>query len=166
MKKSLISLFILIIYSTSPIHAEVYKTKNPDGSITFSDVPKESASEKIKIPETSTIKIEKTKATSFSPNNRNKDQKKFKLTITSPKDGQNYYNAQANQIPVSVQIEPRSNKIRTQIFHNGQLIKGSNILNPHRGSHSVVVKAVHVTSGKVLATSPTSTFYVHRAIAR
>ena len=84
---------------------KVYKTVDEQGNVTFSDVPAKGA-EKVKVPTTPTFKAPDYSSILPKENQQAGKIKYEKVSIASPKHDQVFWNVEANNIPVSTDLEP------------------------------------------------------------
>ncbi len=164
-------LFLLLFLATSA-SAAVYRTVDADGNVVFSDV-EEDASEQV------TIDI----APSYSPptipdveldsedkrsDDLNLTTPNYLISITSPLQNETFQNPE--NIAVTAEINPKLSELRADklLFKlDGKPVGASQtplntvLSGVERGSHILVVSVVD-KSGKVLKTSKSVLFHVHR----
>jgi len=163
-------LLLTLLLLSSHASAEVYKTINPDGSTSYSDVQTDDK-EPIKLPEltpTPAIKYPKKVI------NKNKDENKVALpyktfNISSPENNAIIRGNNGN-VSVQVSITPElqtSFKHSFSFFLDGKIYKKGltsnqiNLTNLDRGSHTLYAQ-VQSANKKVLKTTQTITIHVKR----
>ena len=141
----------------------LYKTQNPDGSVSFSDTPINSDSETLEIRPTPALPIKVPRIQTFKPNPQPEHAKKVTVTIQFPEQEQTFRNI--NEIPIKVSIQPNYRGTRLQINHNGQVIQGRTLTQLNRGEHRLQVKAFS-SNDALMGESEPHIFYVHQSFAR
>jgi hypothetical protein len=145
--------------------AGVYKYTNKQGKTSYSDVPIDGA-EKIIVPPVMTYKppvIEKKQPMPDSPANKDADQRVpyQHIEITSPQEQGTVRNNQGN-VTVGYLLEPSLQKgDRLELNVDGKISKGLSIQGLVRGEHTISIQVIS-SSGEVLISSPSITFYLHR----
>ncbi|TNE91371.1 DUF4124 domain-containing protein [Porticoccus sp.] len=151
-----------------PALAEVYKTVDEDGNITYTDNPtaKEGKVEEVKLPAINTQPALKTKAEKPKKSDTGNGYKE--VSILSPAQDATIPPGQLNVV-VQVFMEPALQPgHRIQLFHNGQpygeaaYATSFSIDELIRGEHNVQVRVID-TKGNSVATSDKVTFFVKRA---
>ena len=162
MHKFVIS-FVCFIFSVSVIAETVYKKTNPDGSVSFTDVPSENSKE---------IKIRK--PTTFSP----PPPPKFTLPTKKLKPNYNYVveikqpvhdSTIVNKpdVTVSITIQPRlsnyGHKIRYQLDELSAVSPSTSKVfkNVSRGTHKLQITVVD-QNGNAVSPVTSSTFHMKR----
>lgn len=170
-KRSMALLWVLpaMLLVSAMVLAEsttVYKTVNPDGSITYSDQPSGYA-EKLEVQPVPTVPAIKVPRKTFSASNKETKRSGTytSLEILSPGHDTAFYSGNGD-VNVSVLLEPAlSNGHQFQYSLDGRVVAtqaaSSLMLNTlDRGTHSVSVAVIDRESKVVLSRS--STFTVHR----
>ncbi|MCW9025611.1 MAG: DUF4124 domain-containing protein [Gammaproteobacteria bacterium] len=170
----LVYMFCLSLLSTSSVLAAFYKKVNPDGSVEYSDVPQNDASEMdlkpihtvpaIKLPPAATPKKTEEKEVDFTHYSE--------LKITSPKNDEAIRSNSGN-ITASASLNPALRSMQEHHIEwwlDGSKIEnatglGLNLENMARGSHQLQVRVVDFDR-KPLIESEKVTFHVMRAIIK
>lgn len=154
--------FICICLSFSAVAETVYKSKNPDGSVEFSDVQK-SGSEEIKVR----------KPTSYAPTQLpsvNLPTKKlspadsYQLSITSPTNDSTVVGQ--NDVTVSITISPSiqsQHQVRYQLAGKSIVNQktSATFKNVSRGTHQISVTVVN-SEGEAIIPTATTTIHMKR----
>ena len=163
--------FYLVIVFTLPVFVSaetVYKTRDAEGNIIFSDVPTEGA-EKIEIQEAQTLNIPKPKrigerpTTKLTPEGINYSE--FK--IVSPENDTTIHSNEG-VVNIVVEISPELDaKHKVVFFMNGKKVSEGKSLqfainNIDRGSHNVMAKITD-EKNKVIKQSNTVTIHLRKA---
>lgn len=147
----------------SSSNAEIYKQVQPDGSVTYTNTPKEGQPrEKVDLKPIAIIPSIDPESVSFEPETQSR-QIKFDIEISSPAAGATFHNEEADAIPLSINVEPQTfGPYQLQVSVDGKSIspKSSTLPFMYRGEHTVQVEVVGA-NGKAIA-SQSVTFYVHR----
>lgn len=164
-----LALFTLTVMST---HAAttVYKIKNPDGSISYSDQPQENA-EVMQVEPVPTVPAV---PVYLAPENVSEEDTSTaeayrSFVIVAPGNNEAFHSPQGT-VEIRVALEPSlQDGHMLEYWIDGKLHQSSQahalqLSNVDRGTHTVQVKIVD-TSGVVLE-NRSSTFTVHRPIAR
>lgn len=164
-------LLLTLLFTSSIASAEVYKTTNPDGSTSYSDVPTE-GSETITPPElTPTPAVKYPKKQVAKPVDKDKKQALpyTSFSISSPTNDETIRDNNGN-VRISLDIAP---KLQTDFKHSitilldGKPIKTgltsaqAQLNNIDRGMHSITAQIV-AKDGKVLKTSSSVTIHMKR----
>lgn len=166
---SLVILFGISVANTA--HAEVYKQVNPDGSVTFTDVPKNKDAEPVPIQPMSTFKA--TTAPSISSSSQKKKSSTTKYTdvsITSPAN-ESTIRDNSGSLTVSASVTPSLKPGHKMVLLDNGSVKGEstagsfNLSNVDRGEHNLSVQ-VQNKAGKTIISSKPVTVYLHRQSAR
>ncbi len=163
---TLISIAMLCLSAS----AEVYKTVDENGKVTFTDTPPadDTSAEKVELPPINGQPPVTPTTRRPPPQNQDTVPTKYKVLITSPKNDTQVL-ADQSSISIQVALEPGLHRShRVEIYDNGQLIsdEGSSITisNLGRGTHSISAKVV-TKGGRVLGTAPSVQFHVFRPSA-
>ena len=161
--------FIVLTTVTLDVSAKnksIYVWKNEDGVLVFSDTPRKGA-EKVKLnspamsmPSTDTSILNETTSTKATLN--------FAIKVTSPA-AEETIRDNTGSVHVTGQISPRFLKGHTvQLYLDGAPYgepQGATVFvmrNVNRGEHQVALELIDA-QGNTLATSPPTTFFLHRA---
>ncbi|MDN4502367.1 hypothetical protein QX776_08130 [Alteromonadaceae bacterium BrNp21-10] len=162
-------LFALVTFPLIIMAGELYKVIDADGNPLYTDQPLPNAvpvdvstSNANLIPSIATKSVNTTKA----PPSANL----YTLTIVSPAHEQTVRNNSGN-VSITANLNSPSNQPKlnalVQLFLDGKLVQQQHSLqftleNLDRGEHRISLKLIG-NSGKVIALSPESVFYLHRA---
>lgn len=178
-----ILLFILTAILISPIaNAEIYKSVDENGVVTYSDQPN-ATSESVNLPaeniaiqpkQNNQNKPDAKNTTETNTTNTDADQKKPYTTfvITSPQDQDSIQNAV--EITVTAKIIPAlQEKDKVQFFMDGNPVDRpssatsisipkvqNNVALLTRGTHTLLAKIID-DNGEVVATTPQITIFLH-----
>jgi Domain of unknown function (DUF4124) len=166
------SSLILSLTLGSLATAEIYKTVDKNGRITYTDVPP--ANTEAKPVELKTINTLPTPAvipfTGPSNSGVNEDSTKYQVQITAPENGKTLM-ADERSVMVSISINPNLNegdlfayKIDGDMLTTTQEMTYT-ITEPPRGEHSLTVDVID-REGKILAQSNPVTLLVMRPIVK
>ncbi len=171
MKKNILLPIIAttLIFSFSPISSasKVYVHRNADGVLVFSDTPDNKDSKEITT--LSNPIVTKPEDTSIMNQGSSKTAAKvsYELNVSQPADKATVRN-NSGIVNVSGSITPRfpaSHKVRLlldgQPQGNSMSTPRQTLNNVNRGEHTLQFQLLDQT-GKVIASSPTSTFFMHR----
>jgi hypothetical protein len=150
--------------------AEIYKTVDENGNVTYSDTPKEKA-DAVDLPQINTqpaIQVRTRPGTDTSEEeNQEPAPKRYQVRILSPGMGLQVPMGQQD-VPVNVLIAPNLHKNhRMQLFVNGQPYGPASqsnqgvLKNIYRGEHRLHA-AVVTRKGKVISQSSPITIFVQR----
>ncbi|MGH1471838.1 MAG: DUF4124 domain-containing protein [Cellvibrionaceae bacterium] len=140
--------------------ADIYKTVDENGKVTYSDKITSDKSVKLEAKELNTVPP----AAPAPP--KQAEQKsliptEYQITISSPAN-ESHINPDQRDVTVEVSTVPNVYiKHTLQISDNGSLIAGSSIKNITRGTH-ILVAIVKDERGRVISRSSPVTIYVHR----
>lgn len=160
---------LLLIFAASPSTAQVYKTLDKTGKVTYTDNPAaEEKSEEVDISKTNTqppIKKIKIRPT---PPKASPEAPEFNLKIESPKEGAKI-GAAAGSIPVSfsTSLQIKNHQIKVTMGSSSILLpKGANsgalpISKTTRGKQTISAQIIHST-GTVIDTAPPVSVYIIR----
>lgn len=161
-------LIITFCFSVSALAATVYKNRDAEGNIIFSDIPGEGAEEVI-IQEAQTLDIPMPKrtgerrTTKLSP----KSIHYTEFKIISPEDDTTIHNNQGI-VNISLEMSPELNKKHDIIFllDGIKVSKGKSLQfatnNIDRGTHSIMA-VIKNEMGKVIQQSNKVTFHLRKA---
>lgn len=167
MRLKLFASVFLFILATShsnsyAINDKIYKTVHADGSVSYSDQPSEGAVE-IDIGGNA-LTIQGLKSPPITPPKILKQTTDYKLTILSPAKDATIRN-NLGEINIAAQLEP-SLAGTFELVINGtayQSVTGIfRLSNMDRGSYQYLIHFID-NSGKVIASSQTSTLHLHKA---
>ena len=159
----------LALVCQSAVGADVYRWKNAEGNLTFSDTPRDGA-EKIEIGDVMTIPAHRATQTLSSVKEKPKAVKYNSVAISSPANDHTYRNNEALTVPVSVSVSP---PLQIRFGHNLQLlVNGQSSGEPgrslnfsldevERGEHRLQA-VVLGPDGTAIERSPVSKFFVHK----
>jgi hypothetical protein len=173
--KKVILIFCLSLFSYST-WAEIYRSVNENGVVTYSDQPNPKA-ESVKLPAANistqpTQPSQKTQTTDTVEKKLGQHVDYTAFEINSPKDQDTFQNA--TEFPISVTINPALQEGDKIQF----LLDGTPILSPvadtgitipkvqdgkelvERGSHTISAQIINA-QGDVIATTPGITIFVH-----
>ena len=154
---------LLSSFMAMPLQAEVYRTVDEDGNITFTDTPQEGA-EKVDIQETQTI--DNPNPAKYKPlSKKQKPVERYRsISIASPGNDEAVRN-NAGNVTISTSIDPRLIPSHEVIIYiDGKEIgRGSSATanNVDRGTHTASAKIVDSSGNTVISSSP-STFHLLR----
>ncbi len=161
-------LTILLLAMASPLSAQIYKWLDEDGNIIYSDTPHAGA-EELPAREVQTLKLPPVPESAAKAKAKPKPMPYQSLMITSPGDGETLRD-NAGQVSVSVSLRPA---LQTRFGHRLELrVDGRpfaqagtathfQLQNMDRGAHSLVAVVLD-KDGRVFASSPSVSFYLHR----
>lgn len=161
-----IILLLLCVYASASV---VYKTIKEDGSVVYTDTPTDTSTP-VKLSAVNNIVPTLNKPSlSVSPNNQTIKRKlvNYIVSINSPAPEAHIRN-NAGQVSISVSVSPKGAG-NFQLMMDGQVIKTQTnnlfeLEGINRGIHTIKVNFLN-KSGKILASSPEQTFYLHKASA-
>lgn len=149
----------LIIFTCSFILAfsvfaeTVYKTTNPDGSVSFTDRETKN-SEKIEVQKTQTVPAQRFSNTVNLPVKKLSPQTEYAITIKQPLNDSTILDS--HDVAVTISVEPvisagSTNKIRYQL--GGQTIENQSMVvvfkNVARGSHNLIVSIINANGEQI-----------------
>ncbi|MEP0357684.1 MAG: DUF4124 domain-containing protein [Paraglaciecola sp.] len=164
----IISLLLLCITASANV---IYKTVKEDGTVVYSDIPTKGAAS-VNLSGVNSAVIPTLNGSNTKPN-VNKPYKKpekvitYTVSILNPVAEQTIRN-NAGELNVKAQVFPETSG-QYKLFVDNQLVStkssGSFRLESlERGAHEIEVKFLN-NSGKILASSDTQTFFLHKASA-
>jgi hypothetical protein len=166
----LLSLSFDILFSVigaNSAQAEVYKQVNPDGSVTFTDVPKSKDEEPVPLQPITTFKAPKAPPISSSTKTSQPTTVEYtSISITSPANEDTIRDNSGN-LTVTASVAPGLQSGHTMVLLDngkslGESASGSfKLSNVDRGAHTLSVQ-IQDSAGKALITSEPVTVYLHR----
>lgn len=157
----IISVFVVSTYQLTGYSADIYKTVDENGKVTYSDKMTSDKSEKVEtkqlntLPATQpTVPVRKTTRKTSVPNN-------YDIRIVQPS---NNFHVNPGQRDLTIQVTTVPHiytNHRLQISDNGAPIQGTVIKEITRGSH-VIVAMVIDERGRVISESEPVSVFVHR----
>ena len=146
----------------------IYKVVNKDGTVTYTDRPVEGA-QAIDVKTQNLVSMPSAVKAPAKPVRKTtqKPLPAFELSMVTPTDGQTIRNNNGT-LQVAGNLTPAGNGA-FQLFMDETLVDTQpapvfSLQNVDRGEHKLQIKFLH-NSGKVLATTPVHTVYLHRASA-
>ena len=173
--KSFISLLIvplLLGALVTDAFSEVYKHTNPDGSVTFSDVPTKKDAKPIKLPPTSTYSPPPPSRTESStrPKPAETVVSYESVSITSPSNDMAVRN-NAGNLTIKFSVNPSLQSGHSYVLlmdgkNVGEGVAGSvQLTNLDRGSHTFTVQVVDANKEMIIQSSAV-VVHLQRAIAQ
>jgi len=153
--------------NTSKNTTTVYKVVNPDGSISFSDLPQDDAQQIEVAPVTTIPAIEIKQNLQLSPSTTSPPPGAYyqELAISYPTNGAAFYSGNGN-IPVNVTVRPELKQGDTFVLLlDGQVMATQrdmvfNLKQVDRGTHTLILKIVDLSKQTIKSTA--SEFTLHR----
>ena len=171
----ILSILLMTIIATMA-QAELFKWKDAEGNIIYSDQPPpgenkaESKIEEESLPQIIAIPSENASSDreTNSANNENQQSKNRNLLIVSPKHDEAIRENSGN-VSISLQVEPinfAENGSIVAVYMDGiEVARGADttilLLNVDRGTHTLKAELINSSGNVVLATRPT-TFHLQR----
>jgi len=159
-------LFILLFFVVTPILADVYRTVDEEGNVTFTDEPSVDA-EKIKVEDNYNI----IPAPAAVPEQVAEEQEEtpYEISIISPAQNEGVRENSGSvtiRVQVSPELDSRKGDLLRYQFDGKQLGSLQSELtylltNVDRGSHIIVVSVVN-SKGEVLKRSKSTLFHLQR----
>lgn len=164
-------ILLVLLFMSCGLQADIYRSVDKNGNVTFTDEPN-AAAERIELEELTTyepipiadLPIENT---ADSDNDNDNDQESnYSISITSPEQNESTWGS----ITASVSVQPRlkaNNQDKVQFKLDGKNVGepqtglSYTFDNVERGSHILVASVVD-NNGKVLSTSKSVLFQMHR----
>lgn len=157
--------FILLLFVALPTSAAVYKWVDEDGKVHYSDSPKAGA-EKVVPKKHSNITLV-APSTPVTPAEALPEAPKYQIGFQSPEQNATVRNNNG-QLELSISVEPQlASRHRVQLLLDNKVVRtlggGGNFAldNLDRGEHQLQAQVID-NHGKVLASSPTRTVFLHR----
>lgn len=163
--KTIIAAFILCTWSLAVIPSDrIYKITTDDGRIIYTDAPTEQG-EHVPMSSGSVITLKSVSASSITtPPIVRKQTKEIHLSVISPKPEQTIRDNNG-KVTIRTALEPQVQGMYT-LHLNDQVISQNkglfNLNGLNRGAYTFHVELAH-KSGKILASTPKQTFYLHQA---
>lgn len=167
MKK--IFLLLMLFAIALPVYAQqqdkkIFVTRDAKGNLVFSDSPQLGAEE---VTLTSRPNIVPATESTYTPTKK-LEQEQYEVSIIQPED-QSTVRDNTGSVYVSGRISPMFKRgLRVRLLVDGQSQSDSQnntvfiLRDIERGEHKLQLELLD-QNGKIIATSPTSTFYLHRA---
>jgi len=172
-KKVMLKYFIIIFLASSLAFtvratlSEIYVSRNEEGLLVFSDTPRAGAEEVRLTPQSAflpSMNIE-TSLMNSKPKALNND---YQVVITQPKSNATIRD-NTGSVYINGAVKPSVKQgFGIQLYLNGKPHKNPqshgifSLKNIDRGEHQIKMSLID-KKGKVIATSPLTTFYMHRA---
>lgn len=164
--------FCCLIFCLSSIAQVVYKTVKADGTVVYSGVKSEGATQvnlsamnSVVMPALNQAGGKKTQE--INSNKTTKASTQYVVSILSPMAEQTLRD-NSGMVTVNAQVQPKtSGKFQLMLDDEEVITQTSgqfNLENVDRGAHSIEVNFLD-NSGKILARSKKQTFYLHQASA-
>lgn len=165
---SALALFTLTALTTNAA-TTVYKVKNPDGSISYSDQPQDNAEVMQVEPVPTVPAVPVNMAPANTPEQETEATAYSNFAIVAPASNEAFHSPEGT-VEIRVTLEPSLQGDHTLEYwldgklHQSTQAKALQLNNVNRGTHSIQIKIVD-SAGAVLDTRSAS-FTVHRPIAR
>lgn len=158
-------LFCVVAASATAAPKKIFVWKDENGVLVFSDTPRVNASE-LKLTTNPNIADKPDTSVFDNVDAVSTEAEVFNVEIVKPAANSTIRDNNGS-VYVSANVTPRFKRgLTAKLFFDGKLYaeqQGSAIFimrNVDRGEHTIYMQLVD--SGKVIATSPTTTFYLHR----
>lgn len=161
-------LMVVLLFCTSVSAATLYKVVSKDGKVTYTDKPQVGA----EVVDLSAVNSAVMPSMAQPKNDVRakvvqKAPIKYQLTIVSPSHEQTIRN-NLGELTIRGQLKPQANGI-FDLYLNGKIIRSNpipsfSLTGIDRGEHSIEIKFRN-KSGKILASTPSQTVYLHKASA-
>lgn len=154
-----IPLLLLGIFICTNATAEVYKRTNPDGSVTFSDVPTKIDAEPITLPPSSTYSAPPQPRAAAKTQPKKAEMDYVSVSITSPANDTTIRDSAGN-ITITISVDPAlKSEHSTVLIMDGKNVgeghAGSiQLTNLDRGSHTFIAQVVDNQKIKILESDP------------
>jgi hypothetical protein len=162
----LLVLLTLTLACLTPASAEVYKRTNPDGSVTFTDVPSKQNEDIVPLSPMSTFKAPVAPPVRSNSTTKTTPGKYTAISITSPADD-SAIRDNAGNLTVNVSLTPGLQSGHTLVLlvdgaQQGKSASGSFALsNLDRGNHSLVAQVVD-KEGTTIISATAVTIHLQR----
>ncbi|MEM7466513.1 MAG: DUF4124 domain-containing protein [Pseudomonadota bacterium] len=166
----LMGLFLTLSFSIT-LNAEVYRSVDADGNVTYSDQP-HSGAEKVEVQQPTIVPSTRSQIKLQPDSDSNKAVPYTTIEIVSPGDEATFRNVQS--VSVRGQLAPglqTSFGHRAQILFNGGALSepgtslSGSIDQVDRGAHTLQLVVLD-KAGKIIARSPVSQFFLHKTSIR
>lgn len=156
---------LLWLFMTNTVYAEIYKSKDAEGNIVFSDVQVKGA-EKVIIPPVITYQSKSPVSESANPIEQVSSHKPYQsLRVLAPKQDETIWD-NLGELAVQHVLVPRLQEgDRVQLFLDEELQEGLSIKGIHRGEHKVRLRVID-SNGYAHITSEDVVFYVRHHVKR
>ena len=156
---------LLWLFMANTVYAEIYKSKDAEGNVVFSDVQVKGA-EKVIVPPVITYQSKLPVNGVVKPIEQTSAHKPYQsLKVLAPKQDQTIWD-NLGELAVQHAITPRLQEGDTvQLFLDGELQEGLIIKGMHRGEHKIRLQVVD-SNGYAHITSEDIVFYVRHHIKR
>ncbi len=153
---------LFIIYLPAAHAAEIYKTVDENGKVTYSDKITNNQSKKLDIKGLNTLPSVTPRGPQ-SEKPRSLIPTEYKITIVKPTN-ETHLNPGDRDLSIQVTTVPNVYKThKLQLSDNGSPVQGNLIQNISRGTH-VLIAVVVDERGRVISRSQPTTIYVHRPV--
>jgi hypothetical protein len=166
MKKALWLLLFTCLAAVAADDKKVFVTVDKNNNLVFSDSPSPGATQ-VTVKDTATAMLPTSPGVSTAVV---QESTTFEVAISKPEQ-QGTVRENSGTVYVSGQIKPMfAQGLRVKLYLDGKQVAGptgnANFIlhNVDRGEHQLTLELLD-QSGKVIATSPVTTFYLHRASA-
>ena len=162
----------MAVTSSFSVYAELYKSVDKDGEVTYSDVPPSEDAQKLETPQLNITPAVKVPPKAEEPDEdieEEKDTRYSNLSITDPENDATIRNNEGS-FSVTVNSQPELNTRQGHTFtllldgksvHDKTQSGSFSLTNIDRGTHQIVA-IIKNKQGKTLAKSKTTTVYIHR----
>lgn len=172
MMKTFVCCLLALLWSL-PLSAEIYKIKDKEGNVIYTDSPElvEQSKQPREVVELGPINTQPAVEPQFNfeaaPEEEEEQEVSYVVDLVSPQDESHVPPGQRN-LEVAVRLEPQLQPgDRIQFIMDGKPLAPPSedrsyvIEEIFRGTHTISAQIVN-EQGQVLATTPTATVYVHR----
>lgn len=164
---------LLCLACSLPLHAEIYKIKDKDGNVTYTDSPEliDQPTESREVVDLKPINSQPAvePQQNFAPASEEEQEEpvRYVIDMVAPQDESHVPPGQRD-LEVAVQLEPQLQQgDRIQFIQDGKPLGSPSqnqsyvIKEIFRGTHTFSAQIIN-NRGQVLATTPSVTVYVHR----
>ena len=145
--------------------AQVYKTVDENGRVTYTNTPGDKPAEKVDIAEPNTMEPVQTRTPLPQDRKPTAVPSSYEVTITSPSNDMHLNPGEWNLAIQVATVPDLDSSHRVQITDNGAVVSNegtaATISNILRGSH-IIQAQVMDAGGRILGSSEPVTVYVHR----
>lgn len=156
---------LLFTLSSGLVMAQVYKTVDENGRVSYSDKPLGDNSKEVEIKEGNTMSTKGATPVRVLPPGSNDNDgipTSYSVQITSPMQGAQVL-ADQRDVTVQVNTSPQVNSAhRLEVTDNGGILEGPMIVEISRGTHTFLAR-VYDQNGKVVGESEPVVIEVHRS---